>query len=256
MLIWLDQHMEECMVGWMITAGIIMIFLILGPSAPYGRHVRNGWGPTLPAYIGWFIYETPALLGTFIFFYLFQGKISAGTAIPLVLWGVHYTYRAWIYPFRIRSRAKHMPYMIAISAILFNLGNTTILGWSFAQQDPISISEWISSWHHVLGLAVFGLGMFINHQGDAILLSLRKTGESHYSIPYGGFFRYVSSPNLLGEIMEWIGFAILSWHLGAVTFAVWTMANLIPRAMENHRWYRKSFEDYPKDRKILIPYLW
>ena len=34
--------------------------------------------------------------------------------------------------------------------------------------------------------------------------------------------------------MEWIGFAILSWHLGAVTFAVWTMANLIPRAMENH----------------------
>ena len=145
MLIWLDQHMEECMVGWMITAGIIMIFLILGPSVPYGRHVRKGWGPTLPAYIGWFIYETPALLGTFIFFYLFQGKISAGTAIPLVLWGLHYTYRAWIYPFRIRSRAKHMPYMIAMSAILFNLGNTTILGWSFAQQDPISISEWITS---------------------------------------------------------------------------------------------------------------
>ena len=90
-------------------------------------------------------------------------------------------------------------------AILFNLGNTTILGWSFAQQDPISLSEWITSWHHIVGLAVFGLGMFINHQSDAILLSLRKTGESHYSIPYGGFFRYVSSPNLLGEIMEWIG---------------------------------------------------
>ncbi|HCE85730.1 MAG TPA: hypothetical protein DEO99_06205, partial [Bacteroidetes bacterium] len=102
MLVWLDQHMEECMMGWMITAGIIMVFLILGPSAPYGRHVRKGWGPTLPAYIGWFIYETPALLGTFLFFYLFQGKISAGTAIPLVLWGIHYTYRAWIYPFRIR----------------------------------------------------------------------------------------------------------------------------------------------------------
>ena len=33
-------------------------------------------------------------------------------------------------------------------------------------------------WHHVVGLAVFGLGMFINHQSDAILLSLRKTGES------------------------------------------------------------------------------
>ena len=107
-----------------------------------------------------------------------------------------------------------------------------------------------------MGLAVFVLGMFINHQSDAILLSLRKAGESHYSIPYGGFFRYVSSPNLLGEIIEWIGFAILSWHLGAVTFAVWTMANLIPRAMENHRWYKKSFEDYPSDRNILIPYLW
>ena len=47
------------MMGWMITAGIIRVFLILGPSAPYGRHVRKGCGPTLPAYIGWFIYETP-----------------------------------------------------------------------------------------------------------------------------------------------------------------------------------------------------
>ena len=86
-----------------------------------------------------------------------------------------------------------MPYMIAVSAILFNLGNTTILGWSFAQQDP-----YLSGVDYVLAphcrTFVFGLGMFINHQSDAILLSLRKTGESHYSIPYGGFFVMSAHP--------------------------------------------------------------
>ena len=164
-----------------------------GPSAPYGRHVRKGWGPTLPAYIGWFIYETPALLGTFLFFYLFQGKISAGTVFLFSMgYSLYLPCLDLSFSHSISSKAHALH--DCVSAILFNLGNTTILGWSFAQEDPISLSEWITSWHHIVGLAVFGLGMFINHQSDAILLSLRKTGESHYSIPYGGFFVMSAHP--------------------------------------------------------------
>jgi len=38
-------------------------------------------------------------------------------------------------------------------------------------------------------------------------------------------------------------------------FAIWTMANLVPRALAHHRWYRETFADYPPGRKALIPYL-
>ena len=87
------------------------------------------------------------------------------------------------------------------------------------------------------------------------IVGLRKPGEAHYSIPHGGFYRYVSCPNYLGEIVEWIGWAILTWSLAGLAFAVFTIANLLPRALAIHRWYRKEFSDYPATRKAVIPFL-
>jgi hypothetical protein len=28
---------------------------------------------------------------------------------------------------------------------------------------------------------------------------------------------------------------------------------LLPRAISHHKWYKEEFEDYPKERKIIIP---
>jgi steroid 5-alpha reductase family enzyme len=102
---------------------------------------------------------------------------------------------------------------------------------------------------------LFALGVYINIQSDNILLNLRKPGESGYKIPYGGMFRYVSSPNYLGEIIEWTGYALACWSLPALSFAVWTIANLVPRAIAHHRWYQRQFSDYPAERKALIPFV-
>lgn len=49
-----------------------------------------------------------------------------------------------------------------------------------------------------------------------------------------------------------------SWlsHDGYWTFVfVWTAVNLVPRALAHHRWYREHFEDYPRQRKALIPFV-
>jgi len=97
--------------------------------------------------------------------------------------------------------------------------------------------------------------MYINISSDNILLGLRKGGKKGYYIPYGGLFKYVSSPNLSGEIIEWLGWAMMSWCLPSFSFALWTMANLIPRALDHHHWYKRKFADYPKDRKAVIPFL-
>ena len=66
----------------------------------------------------------------------------------------------------------------------------------------------------------------------------------------------VASPNYLGEIIEWAGFALMTWSPAALAFAFYTVANLAPRASANLGWYRGTFSDYPPDRKALIPYVW
>jgi hypothetical protein len=45
----------------------------------------------------------------------------------------------------------------------------------------------------------------------------------------------------------------MCWNLPALSFAVWTAANLIPRAISHHAWYRRTFADYPRDRRAVIP---
>lgn len=85
------------------------------------------------------------------------------------------------------------------------------------------------------------------------LLALRRRGTTGYSIPRGGAFRYVSCPNYLGEMLEWGGWALATWSPAGLAFFVYTIANLAPRALGNHRWYREKFEDYPEERKALIP---
>ena len=47
----------------------------------------------------------------------------------------------------------------------------------------------------------------------------------------------------------------MAWCLPAVAFVVWTLANLVPRAIRNHRWYHDKFPDYPPERRALVPYL-
>jgi len=41
-----------------------------------------------------------------------------------------------------------------------------------------------------------------------------------------------------------------------LAFAVWTFANLAPRARAHHRRYHGHFEEYPEERKALIPGVW
>ena len=79
---------------------------------------------------------------------------------------------------------------------------------------------------------------------------------SGYGIPRGGLFEYVSGANYFGEILEWTGWAVATWSPAGLAFAVFTVANLAPRARTHHAWYRKQFPDYPRKRKAIIPFIW
>jgi protein-S-isoprenylcysteine O-methyltransferase Ste14 len=149
-----------------------------------------------------------------------------------------------------------MPIMVMFMAILFNTGNTYTNGrflFSLSNGYP---SDWLTDPRFIFGAAFFVSGYIINRWADFKLRELRKPGEIGYHIPKEGLFRWVSCPNYLGEIIEWTGWAIATWSLPGLAFAVWTFANLAPRARSHHEWYHTHFEDYPPQRKALIPWVW
>jgi 3-oxo-5-alpha-steroid 4-dehydrogenase 1 len=80
-----------------------------------------------------------------------------------------------------------------------------------------------------------------------------------YKIPRGGAFEWVSAANLFGEMVEWTGFAIASGLSPAPTcFALFTIANLAPRAWRSHHWYMDRFgAEYARlGRAAVIPLIW
>ena len=240
--------------GFLVVAALTfpVLFFI---TAPYGRHEAKSWGPTVDNRTGWLLMESPSVLVFFACWYLGGRPTDAALLGFLFLWQLHYVHRAYIFPFRIKSGPKRMPVAIAAFGFTFTSFNAYLNGrWLFGLAGPDRYaSAWLSDPRFFLGAAIFLAGFAINQQADWILLHLRKPGETGYKIPRGGFYRWVSCPNYFGEIIEWIGFAICTWSLPGLAFALWTIANLLPRALSHHRWYREKFPDYPAERKALVP---
>jgi 3-oxo-5-alpha-steroid 4-dehydrogenase 1 len=221
--------------------------------APYGRHTRGRWGPTIPAKAGWVLMEAPASL-LFLAFYL-TGDNRAQT-VPLVflgMWQLHYVQRAFVYPFLMRGAAR-MPLAIPAMAIAFNTLNAYVNALWISQVGHYT-TDWLTDPRFIAGAVLFLGGLAVNLRSDQILRNLRGPGETGYKIPVGGAYRWVSSPNYLGEIVEWLGWALATWSFAGLAFAAYTMANLVPRALANHRWYRERFPDYPPQRRAIVPYL-
>lgn len=237
-----------------IGVGVLTFLLLLKVTAPYGRHTSSDWGPMVNNRIGWIIMELPALLLPLLFFFLGDGEKPVAVWIFLALFTFHYFNRVVIFPFRLRTKGKKMPLVIVASAIFFNLVNGFAIGYFLGNFAGAYTLSWLTDWRFIAGLIIFFTGMAINWNSDTVLINLRK-GNSGYQVPGGGLFEYISCPNHFGEIIEWTGYALLTWCLPGLSFAVWTMANLIPRAIDHHKWYKSHFEDYPKKRRAVIPFL-
>jgi hypothetical protein len=240
--------------GWVLLACVVFPVLLSVP-APYGRHTTTKWGITIPNRLGWIMMELPALI-VFLFFIL-SGNPAGNPVVRIitVLFSLHYINRSLIYPFRIKTRGKRMPLLIAVLAIVFNAVNSSFNGYYLGTLQNQYNPSWLTDPRFILGILIFLTGMIINLTADEKLIHMRKTRANGYQIPYGGLFNKISCPNFFGEMVEWLGFAILCWSLPALSFFIWTLCNLLPRALDHHRWYKKQFPDYPADRKAVVPYL-
>jgi len=235
-----------------ITYIWILIALIVFPinliyKAPYGKHSTKKWGKSIDNKTGWILMELPALLTCPLIYFAIVEEINL-SIVFIILWITHYFNRTIIYPLRIKTKGKKIPIAIVASAFFFNMVNGVFNGYFLTLVQFESISHM----YLILGLIIFIIGFYINVSSDNILIKLR-TNQKGYVIPKGKLFNYVSCPNFFGEIIEWLGFAIMTLNPGSLSFLIWTICNLIPRSKAHHKWYQDNFENYPKKRKAVVP---
>lgn len=246
--------MQDAVYWGVVLSGVFVFVILFWVRAPYGRHARSSWGPQMDTRWAWILMESPAAL---VFLYFFMSGEEASGRVPLILllmWQVHYVHRAFVYPLRMRtSKEKRTPIVIPLMALVFNFANAYLNGTWISSEEADYGTAWLSTPEFLIGVALFVAGFVINRWADAKLRALRKPGEGGYRIPRGGLYELISSPNYFGEILQWTGWAVATWSEAGFAFAFFTTANLVPRALSHHRWYREKFPDYPPKRCALIP---
>ena len=235
-----------------VVIGIATFAYLFYENAPYGRHIKEGWGILIPARLGWVVMESPCVILMIAYGLIVREQLQVVHEIFLLLWLAHYIHRTFIYPFAIKMTNPKMPISIAFSAFFFNIINVSIQAFGIFYFTEYS-SDWIYSPVFIVGLTLFLIGMFINIKSDYYIAYMKKRKGPGYHIPNGFLYRYISAPNYFGEIIEWMGWAILTWSISGIVFLIWVIANLFPRAISHHKWYKNKFENYPKNRKAIIP---
>ena len=244
------ENIKTITIIW-IGVALLLFPILLKVTAPYGRHAKRNWGPMISNSLGWFMMEAPSLF-IYLYFVISIGDFTNIIVITASLcWVSHYFHRAIVFPLRLHTKGKKMPVLIMLFAVCFNVVNATINGYAISH-----FTATLSDWRivtYLTGTVLFIAGFVINQYHDKILIDLRKQNGKSYQIPNGGLFSYISCPNFLGEIIEWGGYALLCFTLPALAFFVWTFVNLFPRALDHHKWYKTTFENYPSSRKAILP---
>ena len=239
-------------------------FAALFVRTPYGRFSDEKFGASVDPRLGWFLMELPASV-VFVCFY-FQGD-HALAPFPLFVffvWMVHYANRGFIMPKLMRvprgQKSSFSLFVVAIGWVVTGLHGYLNAVWASSLSPQIGW-EWFGEPHVVAGVLLYYAALVGNIHSDHIVRNLRTrqevtAGVKVYRIPEGGLFRFVTNPSYLTELVFWAGFALFTWSLAGVFILAISMANLIPRAISTHDWYRERFPEYPRDQKILVPFVW
>ncbi|XP_058183371.1 uncharacterized protein LOC131301215 [Rhododendron vialii] len=106
-----------------------------------------------------------------------------------------------------------------------------------------------------VGILIFLVGLSGNFYHHYLLSKLRGEGEKGYKIPRGGLFSLVICPHYLFEILGFVGVSCIAQTLYAFSFTLGSAMLLMGRSYGTRKWYLSKFEDFPKDVKAFIPFV-
>ena len=251
-----NEYFNLLLILMAAIAAIVFVTLYF-VEAGYGMLFDKKWGKSIPNKIAWICMEAPVFLVMLLLWSRSERQFETVPLLFFLFFELHYFQRAFIFPLLIKGKSK-MPAGIMAMGIVFNLLNGYIQGtWIFylAPENMYTI-EWLATPQFIIGTLLFFGGMFINWQSDYIVRHLRQPGDTKHYLPKGGMFNYVTSANYFGELVEWCGFAILTWSASGALFAWWTFANLVPRANTIWHKYKTMFGKEVGKRKRVIPFIY
>ena len=246
-------------IGFGFAAFVVVAALFV--QSPYGRFASEKMGISLDPRLGWWLMELPA---TLVFVAVFLMSWPAKSLTPLVLgaiWLIHYANRGWFFPLTLRvAPGKKASFSVTVvGAGLFVTAMHGYLNAAFFTDFGAHLdNDWLMDPRFLGGLGVYYSGYALVLHSERVVRRLRDPADTdgpRYKVPEGGGFEYVTNPAYLGELVGWAGFAVMTWSLAGVLIFCISAANLVPRAFATHRWYHERFPDYPKRRKVLIPFL-
>lgn len=235
---------------------VIVFVALYFVKAGYGMFRTRLWGWSVPNKVGWVLMEAPSFV--VMGFWAWKVGVEAYTpqAVFVGLFMLHYFQRSFVFPLLMKGKSR-MPMAIMAMGILFNVINATLLVASFFSCALPGKYEPATFWANLLpwvGLVIFLIGMAINLHADHVIRNLRRPGDTRHYLPEKGFYRYVTSANYFGELVEWTGFALLTASPAAWVFVWWTAANLVPRADAIYKRYCEEFgKQAVGSRKRIIP---
>ncbi|XP_064617182.1 uncharacterized protein LOC135481264 [Liolophura sinensis] len=187
-------------------------------------------------------------------FFLYGSVRGPLNFVFLAMFLIHYLHRGIIHPLTMRYSSATVSLGITLGGFFPNCI------YHFINADFISNAifdvDYFYDPRFILGSLLFIVGYITNRWADLKLRGLRNVqGTAGYYIPYGGMFEVVSCPNYLGELVQWVGWTLVTWSLAGLVWTMFCAATFIPRSYHNHRWYKQQFELYPLNRKALIPFI-
>jgi 3-oxo-5-alpha-steroid 4-dehydrogenase 1 len=252
----------DTLLSWALLFALAVFVISWFVPSPYGRFASSKYGVSVGPRLGWFLMELPSTLSFLYFFVQGPRRAEAVPLLFLAMWLIHYGNRGFYFPLSIRA-AKGQKSSFGFMVIAVGWVVTSLHGYFhasyFTRLHEYGV-EWLRDPRFVVGFVIYYVSYALNLHSDAIIRNLRSSeeiaqGSKEYRIPEGGLFRWVTNPSYLTELTGWAGFALCTWSLAGAFILLISLANLVPRAFATQSWYREKFPDYPRERKVLIPYL-
>lgn len=252
----LDMQQFDLLLLSMAIIALVVFISLYFVDAGYGKMISKKWGWAINNKVAWVLMECPVFF-VLLYFWLKSGdrQFAVPYFIFFLLFELHYFQRSFIFPLLLKGNSK-MPVAIMSMGIVFNVINGYMQGeWIFFLAPEGYYTDWLTNPKFICGIIVFIIGFCINLHSDYVIRHLRQPGDTKHYLPKKGMYKYVTSANYFGEIVEWTGFAIMTWSVAGAMFVIWTMANLVPRANSIYHKYEEEFADeFDKDKlKRVFP---
>ncbi|EEB07620.2 enoyl reductase [Schizosaccharomyces japonicus yFS275] len=222
------------------------------------------WVKDLGPQVGWrtvFIYEYlgPLFIHPLFVYYrksIYGSSYSLSTVqlVAFVMVMLHFLKREYESIFVHRFSADTMPLRnIFKNSFHYHVLSGFLLAYfvygPWHATDVISVKKLLS----LTGLWLFA--EISNAKVHIILRDLRPAGSRKHVIPYGYGFNWVSFPNYFFESLCWFAFALLTNSYAAWLFLFVSSTQMWLWAKKKHARYLKEFPNYPRSRKIYIPFI-